>query len=93
MFYLWLPTAEMALERILDRVENGGHNVPEADVRRRYSRTLHNLFKLYRPNLDTLHFFDNSTDEPRLVFHDEHGNVTVLDQALYDRLLSSGERP
>src|SRR2546422_7682257 len=40
MFYLWIPTAELALLRIHDRVESGGHNVPERDVRRRFGRTL-----------------------------------------------------
>ncbi len=90
MFYLWIPSAAMALERIRDRVESGGHNVPEAAVRRRYARTLHNLFRLYRPHLDTLHVFDNSTEEPRLIFHDDHGAVIVLDQTLYKRLLTAG---
>jgi predicted ABC-type ATPase len=93
MFYLWIPSAAMAVERIRDRVESGGHNVPEPAVRRRYARTLRNLFCLYRPHLDTLHFFDNSSDEPRLVFHDNLRNVTVLDQPLYDRLLALGDRP
>ena len=45
LFYLWIPSAELALLRIRDRVESGGHNVPERDVRRRFSRSLGNLFK------------------------------------------------
>lgn len=68
LFYLWIPSPELALLRIRYRVQSGGHNVPEPDVRRRFSRTLGNLFRLYRPLLDTLHFFDNSSDTPRLIF-------------------------
>lgn len=86
MFYLWIPSPELALLRIRDRVESGGHNVPERDVRRRFGRTLGNLFRLYRPLLDTLHFFDNSSDTPRLVFKDEAGQITIGDAALYERL-------
>jgi len=86
MFYLWIPSPELALLRIRDRVESGGHNVPERDVRRRYGRTLNNLFTLYRPLLDTLHFFDNSSDTPRLIFKDEAGQTTTRDAALYERL-------
>ena len=86
MFYLWIPSAELALLRIRDRVEGGGHNVPERDVRRRFGRTLTNLFKLYRPLLDTLHFFDNSSNTPRLIFKDEAGQVTLGDAALYEQL-------
>ncbi len=45
-----------------------------------------NLFTLYRPLLDTLHFFDNSSHTPRLVFKDERGQTTTHDAALYNRL-------
>jgi predicted ABC-type ATPase len=87
LFYLWIPSPELALLRIRDRVECGGHNVPERDVRRRFGRTLGNLFTLYRPLLDTLHFFDNSSETPRLIFKDESGQTTSNDAALYERLL------
>jgi predicted ABC-type ATPase len=86
MFYLWIPSPELALLRIRDRVESGGHNVPERDVRRRFGRTLGNLFRLYRPLLDTLHFFDNSSNTPRLIFKDDAGKITINDDALYQRL-------
>ena len=86
MFYLWIPNPDLGLLRIRDRVESGGHNVPERDVRRRFGRTLANLFTLYRPLLDTLHLFDNSSDTPRLIFKDERGQTTTHDAALYNRL-------
>jgi predicted ABC-type ATPase len=86
MVYLWIPGPELALLRIRDRVESGGHNVPERDVRRRFGRTLGNLFRLYRPLLDTLHFFDNSSGTPRLIFKDEAGQTVVNDAALYEQL-------
>jgi predicted ABC-type ATPase len=86
LFYLWIPSPELALLRIRDRVESGGHTVPERDVRRRFDRSLRNLFSLYRPLLDTLHFFDNSSDAPRLIFKDEAGRTTINDTELYERL-------
>jgi predicted ABC-type ATPase len=86
MFYLWIPSPELALLRIRDRVESGGHNVPERDVRRRFGRAMRNLFTLYRPLLDTLHFFDNSSDTPRLIFKDEADRTTINDAALYEQL-------
>lgn len=86
MLYLWIPSPELALLRIRDRVESGGHNVPEPDVRRRFGRAQRNLFTLYRPLLDTLHFFDNSSDVPRLIFKDEAGQTTINDAVLYKRL-------
>jgi hypothetical protein len=62
------------------------HDVPERDVRRRFNRSLKNLFALYRPLLDTLHCFDNSSDTPRLIFKDELGHTVIGDAALYDQL-------
>jgi predicted ABC-type ATPase len=92
MFYLWIPAPELALLRIRDRVASGGHNVPEAAVRRRFRRTLSNLFVLYRPLLDTLHFLDNSSDTPRLVFKDESGDTSVFDVALFEELQRKASR-
>lgn len=86
LFYLWIPGPELALARIRDRVETGGHDVPEPDVRRRYPRSLRNLFTLYTPEVDTVHFFDNSGAHPHLVFRTEAGRTTVLDAMLYARV-------
>ena len=86
LFYLWIPSPELSLLRIRYRVQSGGHNVPEPAVRRRFARSLGNLFRFYRPLLDTLHFFDNSSDTPRLIFKDEAGETTVNDAALYEQL-------
>ena len=87
LFYLWIPSAELALARIRDRVESGGHDIPEADVKRRYARTLRNLLLSYRTEADSLHLFDNSGEIPELVFKDEDGQTTVFNQAMYDELL------
>jgi predicted ABC-type ATPase len=86
MFYLWIPGPELALLRVRERVRQGGHNVPAAAVRRRFGRTLHNLFHLYRPLLDTLRVFDNSTRQPGLIFEDADGQAIVYDANLYQQL-------
>jgi len=87
MFYLWIPSPDLAMLRIRDRVESGGHNVPEPDVRRRFVRSMRNLLGLYRPLLDSLHFFDNATTDPRLVFRDEQTKPMVYDTVLYDSII------
>jgi predicted ABC-type ATPase len=92
MFYLWIPGPELALLRVRERVRQGGHNVPAADVRRRFRRTLTNLFTLYRPLLHTLHFFDNSRAEAHLIFKDEDGKTTVFDHPAYQEVLSTVRR-
>ena len=46
IFFLWIPDPKLALFRIKERVAEGGHNVPEADVIRRYSRSIENFKKI-----------------------------------------------
>lgn len=86
LVYLWIPGPELALVRIRDRVEAGGHDVPESDVRRRYTRSLRNLFMLYVSEMDLVHLLDNSGRFPRLVFRIENGITTVVDMELYETI-------
>lgn len=87
MFYLWLPTPEMSLQRVADRVKRGGHDVPKADVRRRFPRTLNNLFNLYWFLLDSLYFFDASNVEPSLIFEQVEGRVQIYQQEKYEKIM------
>jgi predicted ABC-type ATPase len=86
MIYLWLPSPDLALSRIQGRVEAGGHSVPEADVRRRFKRSLANLFRIYRPLVTSLNFFDNSGDEPVLIFREEEGKTKIDNSDLYQQI-------
>jgi predicted ABC-type ATPase len=57
LFYLTLPSADLALQRVALRVGQGGHGVPPDDVRRRFGRSLHNLFELYLPLADRCRYW------------------------------------
>jgi len=86
LFFLWIPTVEMALARITDRVRRGGHDIPENVVRRRFHKGLQNLFTRYRPVLDSWMLFDNSGTVPQLIAREELGELQVFDQALFARI-------
>jgi predicted ABC-type ATPase len=60
LVYLWLPTVELAIARVAERVRRGGHAVPENIVRRRYDRSLDNFFNLYSRFADSWLMMDNS---------------------------------
>ena len=66
LFYLWLPTVDLAISRVAHRVQQGGHNVPEPVIRRRFDVGLRNLVRLYLPLVDP-QIFDNSTLQPRTI--------------------------
>jgi predicted ABC-type ATPase len=60
LIYIWLNSPELALQRVAERVEKGGHNIPENVVKRRYYKGAHNLFHLFMPICDTWIVADNS---------------------------------
>lgn len=65
--FLSLPSVQLALQRIAARVHQGGHNVPRADVIRRFKRSWDNFKKLYRPLAEKWSVYDNSGGAPQLV--------------------------
>ena len=68
VLFLWLESADLAVDRVAARVRLGGHDVPEGTVRSRYARGLRNLFGLYLPLADSWQVFDNSrVGRPRLI--------------------------
>lgn len=70
IFYLWLPTAEFAVARVHRRVEAGGHDVPDAVVRRRFWKSLLNFDSRYRPLATSWRLYDGSGVEGRpLIAH------------------------
>ena len=62
LVYIGTENVEINLSRIRDRVLAGGHDVPEANVRRRYQRSLANL-PIAVKRADHTILFDNSTEE------------------------------
>jgi len=87
LFFLWVSDVDLALKRIADRVKNGGHNLPENVVRRRFKKGLQNLFRIYRPLLDTWVLLDNSTDTPNLIALEELSKLTILNTILYNDII------
>ena len=88
IFFLWIPSAGLALERIKERVAKGGHHIPAHDVRRRFTRSIHNFFAVYSPLVDSWSLFDNSNIKPHLIAKKEHGKVVVYDEATF-KIISS----
>ena len=65
--FLKLPTVELALKRVANRVKQGGHNVPEADVRRRFRRGWRNFGAIYRGIADSWSVFENDGQLPVMI--------------------------
>lgn len=59
LYYFWLPNADLAVERVAERVRRGGHNIPEDVIRRRYEGGWSNFFEIYQPLADYWEVYAN----------------------------------
>lgn len=67
LFFLSLPSAEMAIARVAERVKQGGHDIPEAVIRRRFAAGRSNFESHYRSIVDAWACYDNAGDEPVMI--------------------------
>lgn len=63
LFFLRLASPELAIARVRQRVREGGHNIPEPVIRRRFKAGLRNFDTLYKPLVDEWALYDNSGGE------------------------------
>ncbi len=83
VWYAGLSSPELHIARVRARVRKGGHDIPEADIRRRYLHSRLNLIALL-PAIAVLRAYDNSVEAdpaskrapmPVLVLHMERGKI------------------
>lgn len=67
LFFLSLPSVELAVARVAERVRQGGHNIPEPVIRRRFDAGRKNFERFYRDAVDAWALYDNSGNEPVLI--------------------------
>ncbi len=67
LWFLSLPSENVAIARVAERVAQGGHNIPEQVVRRRFKAGLENFHQYYKKVVDSWAFLDNSSPEPKLL--------------------------
>ncbi len=60
LLFFWLQNVELAKERVRIRVTEGGHNIENDIIERRYIKGINNLFNIYLPIVDGALIFDNS---------------------------------
>lgn len=87
VLFFWLRTPDLAVQRVVERVQNGGHNIPEDIVRRRYVAGIRNLFHLFMPEVDYCVIYDN-TEQPRqrIAVHKKGGAIDVINEELYNQM-------
>lgn len=67
LFFLTLPSPEYAIERVAERVKQGGHNIPEETIKRRFASGMRNFINHYRGAVNAWALYDNSEALPIMI--------------------------
>ena len=87
LLFFWLQSIELAKERVKIRVAEGGHNIENPIIERRYTRGIKNLFDIYLPIVDGALIFDNSEGKYELLAEKMiDGNLNIIDQIKFNDL-------
>ncbi|GAB2800398.1 zeta toxin family protein [Rhabdobacter roseus] len=88
LLYFWLNSQELAIERVKERVKEGGHNIPEQVIRRRYHKGIKNLLDLFIPIVDNWMIIDNSENPFIAVAEGQQGeNMVIHDKNIWNRII------
>jgi len=88
VLYFWLNSPELAVERVRIRVKEGGHNIPEETIRRRYDLGISNMYNLYIPIADYWMFIDNSKTPFEILADGQREIEVVKNKLIWDKLKS-----
>lgn len=89
LVFLWLPSAEMAVERVRKRVDEGGHNIPEDVIGRRYYRGLNNLVSIYSDIVDFTLVVENSFEMRTVAERVKGDDWKIHDPSKWELLLNA----
>jgi predicted ABC-type ATPase len=90
LLFFWLQNVNLAIERVKTRVKEGGHNIDTEVIKRRYSRGIQNLFKIYIPIVDEVYIFDNSNQNQELIA-EKSIHLKILNKEKFDKLFHHGK--
>jgi predicted ABC-type ATPase len=87
LLFFWLQSVELAKERVKIRVSEGGHNIENDIIERRYIKGLQNLFKIYLPIVDGALIYDNSEGNPELLAYKTiNGNLSITNHLKFNQI-------
>ncbi len=89
LIFFFLENEEQAIQRVAQRVSNGGHNIPEDDIRRRFKRGIYNLIHLYMPICDSVLVYNNEKTPAKLVARTKNQNddIELIEPEMWNQLL------
>jgi len=93
LLFFYLETPEQAIQRVAQRVSNGGHGIPEEVIRRRFKRGIDNLLHLYLPICDSVLIYNNIKTPAQLIVRKKslREKVEVVKDVMWNQLIQKYE--
>ena len=82
--FIFLKSAETCIARVRNRVQAGGHHVPTEDVVRRFYRSKHNFWYIYKDMVDGWHLFYNSAEHFQETAVGKGNEIKVINEHLFE---------
>ena len=83
LIFVWLPTADFAVQRVANRVQQGGHGIPEQVIRRRFDQGIKNFAQHYAPIADRWAIIDGTWYPPSpTVLHENDRSMSFDESAI-----------
>jgi predicted ABC-type ATPase len=87
LLFFWLRTPELAIQRVVERVQGGGHDIPVNIIKRRYISGINNLFKLYVKEVDYWAIYDNTMRHRQKIASGRRGSDSdIFDEEQYRKI-------
>jgi len=86
LIFFYLSSQELALKRVETRVKEGGHDIPEKVIRRRYENGLKNFFNIFRPIVDEWMFIENSGEPYKLIAQKKQSDEKIYIDSIWSEL-------
>jgi predicted ABC-type ATPase len=84
ILFVYLSSPELCIQRVATRVAKGGHHVPEADIKRRFTRANANFWQVYKNLADVWSLFYNAGDIITQVANGNKNREVILDEARFE---------
>ena len=86
LLFFWLRNSKLAKKRVAQRVAEGGHNIPDEIIERRYHSGITQLITTYMDMIERYYIFDNSEGESVLIAEKYEGEELVFDIEIFNQI-------
>ena len=90
LIFFWLSSAEVAIQRVAKRVAEGGHNIPQDVIRRRYDAGIRNFFNIYGHEVDRWTLVDNNNNKSVVLAESDNGVTKIYDFERFKCIMDYG---